>query len=131
MEPKMATGTGLTPQQEQLLDLALKEQYFLNTFYLSGGTALSTWYLHHRESYDLDFFSIVPFDYDRIIRWFRQNKLNEKIDPLQLAKNFLKATEYTDFPKMLVAFDDNKMFQFYEDLAKSLKTQNFEITKFF
>ncbi|MDZ4229253.1 MAG: nucleotidyl transferase AbiEii/AbiGii toxin family protein [Patescibacteria group bacterium] len=37
--------------------MVFQEPYLLKNFYLSGGTALSSWYLHHRESYDLDFFS--------------------------------------------------------------------------
>lgn len=53
----MAEGTGLTSKQKQFLEVVLRESYILRTFYLSGGTALSSWYLHHRESYDLDFFS--------------------------------------------------------------------------
>ncbi len=70
----MAPGTGLTARQEQLLELALSESYIIENFYLTGGTALSAWYLHHRESYDLDFFSDHPFDYKRLIRWFRKNE---------------------------------------------------------
>lgn len=53
----MEEGTGLTPRQRQFLAVVLQEPYILKNFYLSGGTALSSWYLHHRESYDLDFFS--------------------------------------------------------------------------
>ncbi|MCX8009041.1 MAG: nucleotidyl transferase AbiEii/AbiGii toxin family protein [Patescibacteria group bacterium] len=225
MGKKMAAGEGLTPQQKQLLDLIVNEPYFLDTFYLSGGTALASWYLHHRESYDLDFFSLIPFDYERIIRWFRHNqervgcksfrfeedfgflmvylrydhdlflkvdfhhysktklasgirwknleidsirditvnklqtistlprtrdyvdlyyilrknsrsldailrdhakKFPCEIDPLHLAKNFLKVSEYTDFPIMLVDFDYNAMFDFYERLAQSLKRRIFK-----
>ncbi len=35
---------------------------FSKPFFLTGGTALSAFYLAHRESQDLDFFSIQPFD---------------------------------------------------------------------
>lgn len=72
MEQTLAAGTGLTARQKQLLELAVSEVYITDHFYLTGGTALSSWYLHHRESYDLDFFSENRFDYDRLIRWFRQ-----------------------------------------------------------
>lgn len=220
----MDQGAGFTPRQKQLLDLVIKEPYFVNTFYLSGGTALSSWYLHHRESLDLDFFSLVPFDYERITRWFRQNKqtigyadirleedfgfltieivyskqstlhidfhhyskwklapgirwhgleidslrditvnkihtiatlprtrdyidfyfimnkkplsldslmteskrkFKETMDPLQLAKNFLKSTEITELPKMLAPFDQKEMQSFYEDIARTLKKNIF------
>lgn len=74
MEQTLAPGTGLTARQEQLLELAVSEPYITDHFYLTGGTALSSWYLHHRESYDLDFFSEYRFDYDRLIRWFREHE---------------------------------------------------------
>lgn len=74
MEQTMAAGAGLNSRQKQLLELAVSEPYIIDHFYLTGGTALASWYLHHRESYDLDFFSEDQFDYDRIIRWFREHK---------------------------------------------------------
>lgn len=70
----MEQPIGLTAQQKQFLHVICGESYFLNNFYLSGGTALSSWYLNHRESYDLDFFTDHPFHYDKIIRWIRQNE---------------------------------------------------------
>ena len=57
MGQKMDHGAGLTAKQKQFLGVVLQESYFLKNFYLSSGTALSCWYLHHRKSYDLDFFS--------------------------------------------------------------------------
>lgn len=38
------------------------ETPFASLFFLTGGTALATFYLKHRESQDLDFFSLTPFD---------------------------------------------------------------------
>src|SRR3989344_1106621 len=222
MEQEMDKGAGLTARQKQLLDLAIREQYFVETFYLSGGTALSYWYLHHRQSDDLDFFSLTPFRYERIVRWFGENKgkighsearfeedygflmvnlrypdraflkidfhhysntklapitnwngleidslmdiavnkirtiatiprtrdyidlyhilkrkpwtieslieksakkFQEHIDLLQMAKNFLKVSEYTDFPKMLIPFDETDMQGFYERSAGRLRSK--------
>lgn len=225
MEQNVAKAKGLTPRQKQFLELVLKEPYILKNFYLSGGTALSSWYLHHRESFDLDFFTqFRPFDSDKIIAWLKagqesigyrtvhidedfvfltvtfrypedtflkidftrytkkrfkkgimwrgldidsiydiavnkvdtiasaprardyvdlycilkkksfplrhlihdaENKFSEQIDPLQLAKNFLKAVEYSDIPKMLVPFVQNDMNRFFMDLARSLKKDIF------
>lgn len=94
MEQTVAPGTGLTAQQKQLLDLAIQEPYFLQTFYLSGGTALASWYLHHRESYDLDFFSLTIFDYDKVIRWIKENqeKIGYRYLHLEEDFGFLSAT---------------------------------------
>ncbi len=74
MEQTMAKPIGLNTSQLQTLTAIATEPYFLETFYLSGGTALASWYLFHRESYDLDFFSERPFDYEKIRRWFHQQE---------------------------------------------------------
>ena len=47
----------LTPRQHFVLDLASKERQITDWFYFTGGTALAEFYLHHRVSEDLDFFS--------------------------------------------------------------------------
>ncbi|HRQ41547.1 MAG TPA: nucleotidyl transferase AbiEii/AbiGii toxin family protein [Chloroflexota bacterium] len=49
----------LTPFQNQLLK-AIGSSNLAQSFYLTGGTALSAFYLHHRFSEDLDFFSADP-----------------------------------------------------------------------
>lgn len=224
MEQKMAQGTGFSLRQKQFLDVVLQEKYILKNFYLSGGTALSSWYLHHRESYDLDFFSDQPFHGDRITSWIKQNQksigyqavtvdddfgfytfffrypdnsrfkidfnhysssrlkkglvwqgleidslydiavnktqairthprerdyvdlyfiiketnwqigrlLNDAdkkfaitTDELQIAKHFLKVTELSDLPQMLVPFEHKDMEKFYLDIVKSLKKEIF------
>ncbi len=54
----------LTSEQKVVLNAVAQEQA-LGGFYLSGGTALAAYYLHHRVSNDLDFFTPdqpdVPF----------------------------------------------------------------------
>lgn len=74
MGQKMAKGDGLDPQQKQFLEVVCREKYLLKNFYLTGGTALSSWYLHHRESYDLDFFSEQELNIRWINRWIALNK---------------------------------------------------------
>jgi len=53
----MGKTTILTPTQRQFLELVLKEPYLLERFYWTGGTVLAEFYLHHRESEDIDLFS--------------------------------------------------------------------------
>ncbi len=53
--------TILTKDQETVLALVGKEET-LASYYLSGGTALAAFYLQHRYSDDLDFFSQTPTD---------------------------------------------------------------------
>jgi predicted nucleotidyltransferase component of viral defense system len=49
--------TILTPAQHNVLELAAQDQGITDWFYFTGGTALAEFYLHHRFSEDLDFFS--------------------------------------------------------------------------
>lgn len=51
----------LHPHQVKILSLFFSTP-FAKTFFFTGGTALSAFYLAHRESQDLDFFSLEPFD---------------------------------------------------------------------
>lgn len=225
MAKTMEEGAGLNFQQKQFLAVVLAEPLILKNFYLTGGTALASWYLHHRESYDLDFFTEKHFNYDQITTWLetKQKKIgsrwmgvdlglqfytyyfrfpdnsrlkidfgqytsrrlqkgliwqgleidslydiavnktqmfmikprerdyidlyfilqntNWKINKLladarvkfgvgynlvQVTKNFFKVKEITDYPKMLVPFNQKAMEEFYLDLAKSLKNQIFK-----
>lgn len=48
--------TVLTPAQKQVIALIAREPK-LAVYYLSGGTALAAYHLHHRVSEDLDFFT--------------------------------------------------------------------------
>ncbi len=47
----------LTPEQIVFLEAFAKEKYFIERYYLTGGTALSGFYYRHRVSEDLDFFT--------------------------------------------------------------------------
>lgn len=49
--------TILTPKQSEFLELAQSEGQIVKHFYLTGGTALAEFYLHHRLSEDIDLFS--------------------------------------------------------------------------
>ncbi len=59
---------GLTAGQTAILD-RLGESELADVFYLTGGTALAAFYLHHRDSLDLDLFSRRPFDPKKAIRF--------------------------------------------------------------
>ena len=51
-----------TKEQKIILDAITKTNYLQSSFYFTGGTALSNFYLSHRYSDDLDFFSENKFD---------------------------------------------------------------------
>lgn len=52
----------LTETQISLLEEIGKNEFIAQNFYLTGGTALAGFYLNHRYSEDLDFFSENEFD---------------------------------------------------------------------
>lgn len=53
----MAKEKILTPLQVEVMQVLFQDPWFRRHFYLTGGTALSAFYLFHRYSDDLDFFS--------------------------------------------------------------------------
>lgn len=52
----------LSKNQKKILDLLSHDKSICENFYLTGGTALAEFYLHHRLSEDLDFFSEREFE---------------------------------------------------------------------
>ncbi|HLD27612.1 MAG TPA: nucleotidyl transferase AbiEii/AbiGii toxin family protein [Patescibacteria group bacterium] len=100
----------LTANQLKILTAIGEEPFLTENFYLSGGTALAGFYLYHRYSEDLDFFSEEEFEPQNIFIFFkaRQKKLSlKKIDYQQsfnrnlfflYLKDELIKTEFTYFP---------------------------------
>lgn len=100
----------LSKNQIKLLSLLSKEKLIVESFYLTGGTALAEFYLQHRLSEDLDFFSENEFDPAFISSTFKKigNKANIKkvnfeqsfnrnLFFLELENDTIK-TEFTFFP---------------------------------
>ena len=100
-----------TAQQEKFLDFFAKTPALVEKFYFTGGTALSKFYLQHRFSEDLDFFSkkefdikdITPFVYrakkDLKFKEFDfQQSFNRNIFHLLFSKNQFLKLEFTYFP---------------------------------
>lgn len=52
----------ITKEQQIILDEIILNDFLRSKFYFTGGTALSSVYLQHRDSEDLDFFSSQKFD---------------------------------------------------------------------
>jgi predicted nucleotidyltransferase component of viral defense system len=100
----------LTKNQIAFLERLQKNKFFVKNFYLAGGTALAAFYLQHRYSEDLDFFSeaeIDVFQLDIFLKTLRkdlqitsisfENSFNRNIFFLSFGKEVLK-TEFTYFP---------------------------------
>ena len=102
--------TILTATQQKSLSIIASDTMVKDHFYLSGGTALAEYYLHHRLSEDLDFFSENEID----ITWINtlagkiksaigaskkdiQQSFNRNLVFFTIGKTILK-TEFTYFP---------------------------------
>lgn len=106
----MAKPTILSENQKQLLTAIADEKSLRDRFYLTGGTALAEFYLHHRYSEDLDFFSETEFDPQAISVSLKkiqrvvgidktryEQSFNRHLFFLQFGADFVK-TEFTYFP---------------------------------
>lgn len=106
----MKSKTILTKNQQTLLDEISKNKGITDAFYLGGGTALAEYYLKHRLSEDLDFFSEKEFDAQAIFIFFKQHKKALKIKKIDYQQSFNRnlffihiddeiiKTEFTYFP---------------------------------
>ncbi|MBI2641764.1 nucleotidyl transferase AbiEii/AbiGii toxin family protein [Candidatus Roizmanbacteria bacterium] len=59
-------------EQKHIFDKISNNTFLQRRFYFTGGTALSYFYLQHRYSEDLDFFSEVEFDHKEILAIMKQ-----------------------------------------------------------
>lgn len=54
---------------------------------------------------------------------FANAKFDWHVNPLQLGENFLKASAFTDMPKVFLPFDQKEVEKFYIKLARELKPE--------
>lgn len=74
--------TILSDFQRRTLDL-FKKSPFAKSFYLAGGTALAEFYLKHRKSEDLDFFTQEELDLNRLKRFSSLVQKTIKLDKIE------------------------------------------------
>lgn len=100
----------LSKNQKRVLELLATEPSITGKFYLTGGTALAEYYLHHRLSEDLDFFSENEVEPEAITvilkkiqkpagitRFSFEQSFNRNLFLLELQGENIK-TEFTYFP---------------------------------
>ncbi len=100
----------LSDSQRRILSCIAEEDAVTRRFYLSGGTALAEYYLQHRLSEDLDFFSEEEFEPQAISSFFKkiqkragirtisyEQSFNRNLFFLDLDNDRIK-TEFTYFP---------------------------------
>ena len=78
----------LSTNQRNLLAIISKDKLICDNFYLTGGTALAEFYLRHRLSEDLDFFSENEFEPQDISIFFKKVKKEGKIRKVEYQQSF-------------------------------------------
>ncbi|MBU1032214.1 nucleotidyl transferase AbiEii/AbiGii toxin family protein [Patescibacteria group bacterium] len=91
--------TILTAEQQKLLSLLTKEKTFISRFYLTGGTALAEYYLHHRLSEDLDFFSEEEVELLPIQAFLKKNQVLLGFKKIQFNTAFNRSLFFVFFPR--------------------------------
>lgn len=77
-----------TPVQREVLLRLITNPLIEQAFFLTGGTALSVFYLHHRLSNDLDLFTLESLDLAEIDFWIKRVWLQES-SKIREGPNFL------------------------------------------
>lgn len=100
----------LSKKQQELLTILGEESAIYDNFYLTGGTALAEFYLQHRLSEDLDFFSEELFEPESILITLRKIQNKVGFEKIQYEQSFNRnlyflifsdetiKTEFTYFP---------------------------------
>lgn len=119
----------LTSIQKLIFDEFSKDKSLGKQFYFTGGTALSAFYLHHRESEDLDFFSesdLVNQLTDQFI-----NQISKAIDtePRFTQIENTRMYELLKDGKLQIKIDFN--YYPYQRLKKGITFQSVEIDSLF
>lgn len=78
----------LTDRQRSLLGKIGAAKNLTGRFYLTGGTALAEYYLHHRYSEDLDFFSETEIEPSQLNVFFKDAKQNLGIIKIDFQQSF-------------------------------------------
>jgi Domain of unknown function (DUF1814). len=83
------TKSILSSNQKKFLNFFISSPDLRNNFYLTGGTCLSEFYLHHRYSEDLDFFSEKEIDIVSITSILKKSKNSLNYKKIDFQKIFL------------------------------------------
>ena len=84
----MAEKNVLSKNQKDILEIISKDKLICDNFYLTGGTALAEFYLHHRLSEDLDFFAENEFEPQAISVFLEKIKDKAKIKKVEYQQSF-------------------------------------------
>lgn len=93
------------PLQRKIFDKVSKDPLLSKQFYFTGGTALSSFYLHHRESEDLDFFSETDFGNTAIEKLMTNLSFELKLPYRFTERQVVRVCEFFKNNKLLIKVD--------------------------
>ena len=96
--------TVLTPNQRAVLESLAQEKYITETFFLSGGTALSAFYFKHRISEDFDLFSEKVYEAKKVAIWVQKAAKNLKVQKAEQQKLTGQDVYYFSFVRIVNRF---------------------------
>lgn len=96
------TGMILNPLQKRIIGILTSNKSFTDNFYLTGGTALSEFYLHHRVSEDLDFFCENEPDKIWLASIAKGIKSKTKAEKVDIQESFNRNLVYFTYPDIIV-----------------------------
>lgn len=99
---------------DSLLDIAVNK---VHTIYTKPRARdyIDLYYIFYTQNYSLDYLIKLA-----------KAKFDWHIDPIQLGHKFAFVLKKTDYPKMLIPFDQKKIEEFFLELAKSLEKEIFK-----
>lgn len=92
----------LTKRQCAILTAFAKDKKLSTKFYLTGGTALAGFYLGHRYSEDLDFFSEEEFDTSALFVFFRKHKKTLGFKNIDFQQSYNRNLFFLHFPDEVI-----------------------------
>src|SRR3989338_7854793 len=93
-----------TPIQKIIFEEFIKHS-FPSEFYFTGGTALSAFYFHHRESEDLDFFSEQDFEDEIVIEFINKISKNLNMSYRFTKRDKARICDFTKNEKHIIKID--------------------------
>lgn len=94
-----------TPVQKIIFDEFSKDPNLTKKFYLTGGTALSAVYIHHRESEDLDFFSQNDFESIVVDHFIKNISKKIRAKPHLVEREVTRIYEFIQNNKVIIKVD--------------------------
>lgn len=92
----------LTKNQVKILEEISKDNFIKNNFYLTGGTCLANFYLQHRLSEDLDFFTEIEFEPNIINIFLKKIKAKLKIKKFDFQQSYNRNIYFLHFENEII-----------------------------